>query len=132
MQKALDLQINNPLHSEGAICGLLRVGRQYIADRAARNPAIKEVREVMAAIRQGAWEQLGQELITTPSQNLTPAVYIWMTRNLLQWRNDPTPQVSLPLYASEQPQVKSISSAEYLEVLRERMRNQNPKEEGKP
>lgn len=89
--RMMELQKANPLFSETAICGLLEVGREYIADRAKISPDVKETREVLTTIRQGAWEQKGIELIDKPSQNTSPIIYIWMTRNMLGWRNDPVP-----------------------------------------
>ena len=87
--KAMQLQEQHPLFSETAICGLLRVGSEYIADRSKHSPMVKETRDVMSAMRQGAWEQKGIELIDRPGQSTNPVVYIWMTRNMLGWRNDP-------------------------------------------
>jgi hypothetical protein len=87
--EAMRLQEENPLFSEAAICGLLRVGREYIADRAKLSPSVKETREIMAAIRQGAWEQVGIEMIKRPAQMSNPVAFIWQTRNILGWRNDP-------------------------------------------
>ncbi len=89
--RMMELQKANPLFSETAICGLLEVGREYIADRAKQSQEVKETREILTTIRQGAWEQKGIELIDRPSQNTNPVVYIWMTRNMLGWRNDPAP-----------------------------------------
>lgn len=90
-ERMMTLQKAHPLFSETAICGLLEVGREYIADRAKQSQDVKETREVLTTIRQGAWEQKGIELIDKPSQNTSPIIYIWMTRNMLGWRNDPAP-----------------------------------------
>jgi hypothetical protein len=95
----MELQELNPLSSEGAICGKLRVGREYIAERAKRSPAVKEAREVMAAIRQNAWEELGIKIITMPAQLSNATQFIWQSRNILGWRNDPSHDAA----ASEKP-----------------------------
>jgi len=89
LEKALQLQKDNPLFTEGAICGLLGVGREYIADRSKKSESILALRSRMDAIREGAWVQLGTELITRSSKQTNPLVYIWMTRNILGWRNEP-------------------------------------------
>lgn len=119
LDKALRLQEENPLFSEGAICGLMRVNREYLSDRSKSSASIKELRGVMAAIRQGAWEQAGIELIKRPSKDTNPIVFIWMSRNVLGWRNDPA-EMEAETKSAELKEVTTVSSADYLNVLKSR------------
>lgn len=121
-RRAMEIQKQHPLFSEGAICGLLEVHREYIADRAKKHPLVKETRAVMDAIRQGAWEQKGIEMMDAPSSLKSPVIYIWMTRNMLGWRND-SPQGALPSTPASEPgaeQSPLMTSGDYLNVLRAR------------
>ncbi len=92
MAQAWQLQLDFPSLSEGAICGKLHVGREYLADRAKDSVEIRALRSKMAAVRQAAWEEMGAKLMISPSASVSPIVYIWMTRNILGWRNDPEPK----------------------------------------
>lgn len=105
-ERMITLQKAHPLFSETAICGLLEVGREYIANRAKKSQLVEDARSVMQAIRHGAWEQKGIELIDRPGQNTNPVVYIWMTRNMLGWRNDP---VVIESHESEKKPVLTLS-----------------------
>jgi hypothetical protein len=84
-----DTQLENPALSEGAICGKLHVGREYLADRAKDSQEIRSLRSKMAAVRQAAWEEAGLKMISTPNAACTAVAFIWMSRNILGWRNDP-------------------------------------------
>lgn len=87
IKRALAAQNAEPLLSEGAVCGRLKVGREYIANRAKKSEAIAELREDMAAIRQLHWELKGHALIALGPKDSNATVYIWMTRNTLGWRD---------------------------------------------
>jgi hypothetical protein len=83
---AMEIQKKHKLDSEGAICGRIGLGREYIANRAKDCADIKELRSEMAAIRQGAWERKGRAMLADKGSNAT--MYIWMTRNILGWRDE--------------------------------------------
>lgn len=89
LDQAWSLQLQFPSLSESAICGKLHVGKEYLADRSKDSEAIRALRSKMAAVRQAAWEEMGAKLMISPSASISPVVYIWMTRNILGWRNDP-------------------------------------------
>lgn len=83
----LEAQELNPLYSEGSICAVLKVGRQYIADRASRSEKISLTRKECDAIRERAWLQTGISGMGM-GKDFNATVYIWMTRNILGWRDD--------------------------------------------
>lgn len=119
------LQIENPLFTETGICGLMRVGREYIAERAKISPLVREVRDVLSAMRQGAWEQKGIDKLETPASLWSPITYIWMTRNICGWRNDPkvaAAEISATPAAADAkgPAPKTMSPADYLAELKAR------------
>lgn len=121
-KKALELQLAYPRKSEGAICGMLRVGREYLADRASKNPNLQEIREVMAAIRQDAWEELLDQMITNPEIGSANArAYEWGSRNVLGWRNgEALVEVKKEAIPGHLDKPKVVSPADYLEMLKAR------------
>jgi len=86
VKRALEILKAQPLLSEIALCGKLGVGREYIADRAKKSEAIQELRDVMFGMRQAAWEEEGIRGMKSRAFNAT--TYIWMTRNILGWRDE--------------------------------------------
>jgi hypothetical protein len=87
LEKAWELQLANPLKPEGAICGMLGVGKEYLADRAKTSESIRELRSRMAAVREDAWTELGIKIITMPDRESSSRTFMWMTRNILGYRN---------------------------------------------
>jgi len=86
VKRALEILKAQPLLSEIALCGKLGVGREYIADRAKSSDAVDELRDLMFGIRQAAWEEEGIRGMKSRAFNAT--TYIWMTRNILGWRDE--------------------------------------------
>ena len=128
IEKAWKLQLDNPALSEGAICGLMHCGREYIANRAKKSDAIKELRDRMAGVRQAAWEDAGLKLISSPAKETNPMIYIWMTRNILGWRNDSENSAAIGGPAVQEVIAeKVISPGEYLLEVKAR-REQREKE----
>jgi hypothetical protein len=95
----LESQVLNPLYSEGAICGVIGYAREYIANRAKKSDLISRTRKEMQAIRERAWLELGLKGLyaTTEfdvhgkpkkSNTINPTMFIWMTRNILGWRDE--------------------------------------------
>jgi hypothetical protein len=89
-QKALEAQTAEPKMSESAVMSVLGVGREYLANRAKDNTELTELRSKMAAIREHAWIEEGIKGMPR-GKDFNATVYIWMTRNILGWR-DKTPE----------------------------------------
>lgn len=94
------IQRKDPLFTEANICAELNVSRDYILERAKKSKLISDARKKAFEIRETAWVARGIDGMSNREFNAT--VYIWMTRNILSWRDKHKDE--------DQPQVQVIQS----------------------
>lgn len=90
--KALTIQNATPLLSETALCALLGGSKHLLRDMGKRDERILSLRTQLHAIRQKAWEERGHLLGSDQLSSGQATLYVWMTRNICGWRNDPPPR----------------------------------------
>lgn len=87
------VQEKDPLFSDANICKELDVSHDYLYDREKKSPLVAAARKKVQAIRETAWVARGIDGMVNQSFNAT--VYIWMTRNMLKWRDKEHLQIDL-------------------------------------
>jgi hypothetical protein len=80
------LQEKQPLFTEASICRELGVHRTYLHMRAKRSPLVEEARAQALETREDAWVARGIDGMVNKKE-FSEILYIWMTRNILKWRD---------------------------------------------
>lgn len=94
--KIVQLQADEPLLPESSLCLKLDVAHDYIANYSKRSALILEARKRTKQIREDAWVKKGLSIMDhdDPNRKVNAVVYIWMTKNMLGWRDDPQEEIS--------------------------------------
>ena len=87
------LQKDDPLMTLAGLCASLQVNRNYITERAKKSQVISCAIKECDAIREYAWIKEGTAGLRE-GKDFNATVYIWMTRNIIGFRDDRNQSVS--------------------------------------
>lgn len=89
--KMIELQNSDPLMTETALTLELCVNDDYIRRNSERHEPILRARKVCRQIREKAWVQKGMDMMdhSDPNRKVNPTIYVWLTKNMLGWRDEP-------------------------------------------
>lgn len=78
-----------------AIAGEFNVAVDYWIELEKRSKKFSEARKLGAALRESFFYKMALASMQGQVENFNPTTYIWLTRNILKWRNEEPSTVSV-------------------------------------
>lgn len=80
------LKLSSEGWPEGAICGELRVAKDFLYELEKKNQKFSDARKEGQQLRESFWYRLGMSAVSGKNK-INETMFIWMSRNCVGWRN---------------------------------------------